>query len=317
MQKMNMAPSKFSVRILLGFVLIIIMAAAGCASWDDRNPRPPKLSLPEFSNGSLLQKAALALFDNRTGLRFEEVEQSFLLPLNNHVKDGCSDMVLYTPFDPGFPEALIGATLAPEKGVLDNMAIARIGRALGLGFIITGRLGDISGFEREKGFWLFKSNRHYARIMGQVDLYAAETGAKILSDAYSREIEISESEFQALANSTLGASPEMMEAFQELAEDIADDICDILNDTYWIGFVTGVSGDTVTLSSGADVGLEPGAKLELYNSDKIFQNSNGGRFFVPGTKTGEIEITTVNPKSARATLLPDSKAGPGYAVRLR
>ncbi len=317
MRKMNIVPSKFSVRILLGFVLMIIVAAAGCASWDDRDPRPPKLSLPEFSNGDLFKKVALALFDNRTGLRFAEIEQSFLLPLNNHVKDGCSDMVLYTPFGPGFPEALIDATLAPEKGVLDNMAIAQIGRALGLSFIITGRLGDISGFEKEKGFWMFKANRHYARIMGQVDLYAAETGAKILSDTYSREIEISESEFQALASGTVENSPAMMEAFQELAENIADDVCESLNDTYWIGFVTGVADTTVTLSSGADVGLAPGAKLELYNSDKIFQNPNGSRFFVPGTKTGEIEITTVNPQSARATLLPDSKAGPGYAVRLR
>ena len=108
-----------------------------------------------------------------------------------------------------------------------------------------------------------------------------------------------------------------MEAFQDLAEEISDDVCEILNDTYWIGFVTRVADSTVTLSSGADVGLTPGTKLELYNSDRIFKNPRGGRFFVPGIKTGEIEITAVNPDSARATLLPDSKAAPGYAVRFR
>ena len=127
-----MAPSRFSTRILLGLALIIIGAAAGCATWDDRDPRPPKLSLPEFSNGGMLKKVALSLFENRTQLRFEEVEQAFFLPLNNHVKDGCSDTVLYTPYDPGFPEALIDATLVPERGALDNMAIAQTGRTLGL-----------------------------------------------------------------------------------------------------------------------------------------------------------------------------------------
>ena len=108
-----------------------------------------------------------------------------------------------------------------------------------------------------------------------------------------------------------------MEALEELADDIADDICDILSETRWIGFVTRVANGTVTLSSGADAGLTPGTKLELYNSDRIFKNPRGGRFFVPGTKTGEIEIRVVNPKSAEAILLPDSKAKPGYAVRFR
>ncbi len=312
-----MVPSGFSVRILLGFALIIIGAAAGCATWDDRDPRPPKLSLPEFSNGGMLKKVALSLFDNRTQLRFEEVEQAFLLPLNNSVKDECSDMALYTPYDPGFPEALIEATLVPERGALDNMTIAQTGRARGLSAVITGRLGNISGFERESGFWLFKSNQHYQRIMIQVDMYAAETGAKLLSEAYSQEIEISDSEFQALANGTVENSPVVMGALQDLAEEIADDICEILNATSWIGFVTRVADSTVTLSSGADVGLTPGTKLELYNSDRIFKNPRGGRFFVPGIKTGEIEITAVNQNSARATLLPDSKAAPGYAVRFR
>ena len=317
MRKINVVPPGLSVRILLGFALIIMGAAAGCATWDDRDPRPPKLSLPEFSNGGMLKKVALSLFDNRTQLRFEEVERAFLLPLNNAVKDECSDMVLYTPYDPGFPEALIDATLVSKRGALDNMAIAQTARVLGLSAVVTGRLGNISGFEREKGFWLFKSNQHYQRIMIQIDMYAAETGAKLLSEAYSQEIKISDSEFQALASGTVENSPVVMEVLEELAEEIAEDICEILGDTRWIGFVTRVAGGTVTLSSGADVGLTPGTKLELYNSDRIFKNPRGGRFFVPGIKTGEIEITAVNPNSAQATLLPDSKAGPGYTVRFR
>lgn len=310
-----MFPNKFSKWLLIGFAFII-MAAAGCATWDDRDPRPPKLSLPEFSDGGLSKKVALSLFDNQTQLRFAEIEQAFLKPLNAMVKEECRDAVLLTPYDPGFPQGLVDATLIREKGAIDNMAIAQTGRAQGFSAVLTGRLGNISGFEREKGFWLFKSQQHYQKIMIQVDMYASETGAKLLSEAHSREIEISDSEFQALKQGSVENSPVVMDALEDLAEDIADQVCEVLNDMPWIGFVTRVDNNTVTLSSGLDAGLTPGTRLELYNSDRIFKTP-GGRFFVPGIKTGDIEITTVHPNSAEATLLPDAKAGPGYVVRVR
>jgi len=297
--------------------MLVVFMLAGCARFDARDPRPPKLTLPEFSDGSLVNKVALSLFDNRTQLRFEEVEQSFYKPFNLEIKDGCRDLHLFTPYDQNFPEALIDTTLVPERGALNNMAIAQTGRSLGMGAVITGRLANISGFEREKGFWLFKENQHYERIMIQVDMYATETGAKLLSEAYSQEVEISATEYQALASGSVEHSSQVMEAFQEIAEDIAADVCDILDDMPWVGFVSRVENNNVTLSSGADAGLVPGLRLELYNSDRIFQTPRGTRFFVPGDKTGEIEITAVEATRARATLLPDSEAGPGYTVRIR
>lgn len=316
MQIQKMAGVRLWGGVLVTGLLVIVMLG-GCARFDTRDPRPPKLSLPEFSDGGLVNKVALSLFDNRTQLRFEEVEQSFYKPFNLQIKDGCQDLLLYTPYDPNFPEALVDATLVPERGALNNMAIAQTGRSLGLGAVITGRLANISGFEREKGFWLFKENQHYERIMIQVDMYATQTGAKILSEAYSQEIEISDTEFQALANGSVENSPQVMEAFQEIAEDIADDVCAILNDLPWIGFVTRVENNSVSLSSGSEAGLVPGRRLELYSSDRVFQTPKGTHFFVPGAKTGELEITTVAAGSARGILLPDSTAKSGYTVRTR
>ena len=314
--KKNTMPT-IQVSLLLALILMAITVTAGCATYDDRDPRPPKLSLPEFSNAGMIKKIALSLFDNRTQLRFEEIEQSFILPLNHRIKDRCSDIALYTPYDSGFPESLIEATLTTEKGTIDNIGISKAGRTMGLSAVITGRLDNISGFEREKGFWLFKENQHYEKIMIRVAMYDVETGAKFLSDTYSRELEISDTEFKALARGTVENSPIAMEAFKDLAEEIADDICEILDDTPWIGFVTQVDDRTVTLSSGAEAGLKPGKKLELYSSNKMLDNPNGNLFFVPGIKSGEIEITQVTPNSARARLLPGSTAEPGYAVRFR
>jgi len=317
MRKIKMFLPRVSVSALLPLMLFIIAAATGCATFDDRDPRPPKLTLPEFSSTGMSKKVALALFDNRTPLRFEEVEQSFFLPLKNQITDDCDNIVLHTPYDSKFSEALLEATLATVKNDVDNMAIARIGRALGLSAVITGRLDNISGFEREKGFWFLKENQHYQRVLIRVAMYDVETGAKFLSENYSEEIEISNTEFAALATGTVANSPLVMKAFRELSENIADDICEILSDTPWIGFVTRVDKHVVTLSSGADVGLVPGKKLELYSSDKILTGPHGNRFYIPGTKSGGIEVVEVNPHSSRARLLPESAAGPGYAVRFR
>ncbi len=317
MRKTKKFLSRMSTSALLPLMLLIMATATGCATYDDRDPRPPKLSLPEFSSAGMSNKVALALFDNRTPLRFEEVEHSFFLPLKNQITDDCDSIVLYTPYDSGFPEALLESTLATAKNDIDNMAIAKTGRTLGLSAVITGRLDNISGFEREKGFWLFKENQHYQKIMIRVAVYDVETGAKFLSENYSEEIEISDTEFKALTTGTVENSPVVMKTFRELSEDIADDVCELLADTPWIGFVTRVDNQVVTLSSGADVGLAPGKKLELYNSDKTLPGLHGNRFYVPGIQSGEIEIIEVNPHSARARLLPESTAAPGYAVRFR
>ncbi len=305
------------VSIWLVSLMTILAATAGCASHDKRDPRPPKLSLPEFESDGMTRKVALGLFDNRTQLRFEEVEQSFYKPLNEQVTKQCSSIKLYTPYAAGFTQALAEATLATGKRGVDNMALAKTGRALGLNAVVTGRIENISGFEREKGFWFLKENQHYQRILLHMDMYDIETGAKYLSEAYSEELEISDAEFNALANGTVANSPIIMEAFEQLAEDIAEDICDLLDDIPWVGFVTGVDNGFVTLSSGADVGLKPGSRLELYNSNTILKSRNGSQFFVPGLKTGEIEITTVSADTARARLQPDATAEPGYAVRFR
>ena len=316
MRILKKVPSKLSEKILLGFALIILMTTIGCATWDDRDPRPPELSLPKFISGSLHKKVALCFFDNQTQLRFDEVEQAFFKPLNDLIKAGGPNLRLYTPYDPNFPPELIQAVLVDETGARDNMAIAQVARQFGFNAVIIGRLDNITGLTKKKGFWLFKKNQHYQKIMTQVDMFAAETGAKLLSEIYAKEIAISNTQFQALARSSVENSSMMIQVLSEVAEDIADDICDRLNDTAWIGFVTRVTDKMVTLSTGKEIGLEPGFKLELYSSNRIFKDANGGHFFVPGIKTGQIQITAVNANSAQATLLPDAKAEAGYAVRL-
>ena len=90
------------------------------------------------------------------------------------------------------------------------------------------------------------------------------------------------------------------EAFQNIASEMGEQVCDEIDLHPWRGYITSVLADKIVISSGKTAGIRSGGVFEVFDSSVIFDGSAGQRFFVPGLKIGEIKVTTVFADRAEA-----------------
>ena len=88
---------------------------------------------------------------------------------------------------------------------------------------------------------------------------------------------------------------------------ISGKLCEEVTIQPWKSYITSVSGNRVSLSSGSKVGLKPGDVLEIRESEDIIAGANNQRFYIPGDKIGEIELTRVSPDRSDGRITTSAK----------
>jgi hypothetical protein len=146
----------------------------------------------------------------------------------------------------------------------------------------------------------------------QIDVYDIDTGTKILDRKFNsildfgEQEQVGDEEFIESEIVEKKVTPEIIkEAIQRIMPDIVDGICAALADYSWKGYVVSTFNNKVTISSGSDSGLVSGNILEVYERN-IVEGTQGHRFFIPGIKTGEIQLTEVYPDRSEAILISGS-----------
>jgi len=300
--------------------LIVLSAAfifliAGCSAYSIIKQRTGEVvSSIGSPDKNMTKKVGIVLFENKTsipGKAFEENFENFLL---GTINKECSGVRFVKPGDPEYPDYL--AELPKQaSGQIDNFTIAKTGKLLGLNAIVTGAIVDISGILEEKGILWFKGNREYVQTQVTVSVYDIETGAKVLDESFLHKVPSEDLDFESLG-STIEVNPEALnETFEEIADDMGESICDTLSSLPWRGFLTSIKDDKIIISSGSKAGLKQGDILEVYDSSNIFQGARGQRFFMPGSKTGEVKITVVSADRAEAVVVSGEEITPGSSVR--
>ena len=84
----------------------------------------------------------------------------------------------------------------------------------------------------------------------------------------------------------------------------------------WKGYVSEVSGDKITISSGSNMGVARDKVFEVFGNSMVV-GMQGQRFFVPGPKAGEIMITGVSGDSAEAVAISGGAIRKGDTVRAK
>jgi len=266
--------------------------------------------------GDLKKKVGITFFENRTFGAVNNFEKTFHIKLSENIEETCPDILIIKPGDTGYPDQMaVLPKLASER--IDNLVLAKTGRRLGLNAIVTGSLMDISANKETRGILWFKNTYNFIRFQIVVEVYDAETGAKIFDDSFDDEIQVDETDIDNLRTGNTNEIPALTEALLNASIPIGEKICDAVNIQPWKGYVFSSVEDKIIISSGKRSGLIIGDKLEVYDSGSIFEGKDGRKFFIPGLKIGEIKITALYPDKAEAALISGKNIKVGSTVKIK
>jgi hypothetical protein len=311
----------FWVKIHLVIGMLFFLAAmsivTGCSTVHSIEKTTKKM-VRDFRapDGDLKKKIAITPFENKTSFKDEGMDQKIVENLAKAIIASCSNILLIKPGDSGYPGELSKPPME-ASGQIDNFELAKIGRRLGLNGIITGSLVNISPDNKKKGFWWFKSTHYYFQVQIATQLYDTETAAKLTDESFVHEVEVDETDLASMQTQSGILASVISNAVENIADKIGEKICKVVVNQPWKGFIASVNANQIMINSGGKVGLKTGDLFNVFDSSNIFKGAGGQRFFIPGSKIGEIKITAVNPDTAEAMLVSGHDIRAGLTIRTK
>lgn len=289
------------------FMTAIMLFVQSCSS-------TPKNIQSSRSGNSLKKQICITRFDDRKRFDDAYLERPFQDRLVDTLLNKCKKPTFIIPGQLEFPMELDPPPKL-ESGLMDNMAIADIGRQYGFNAVITGAISDIR--QSDEINWL-TGEHSYFQVAVTIDIYDTQTGAKLLDKTYLQEVEVdvgqaSESEKESEYFDIIAIE----KVLKSIVKDMHTDICETVSDIPWQGFIIATEGDTAVISAGKKVGLKAGNQLSIYQNDQILEGAFGNRYRVPGAVIGELELISVSDDQSKAILINGTGAVPGNSVSLK
>jgi hypothetical protein len=267
-----------------------------------------------LSDEDLKRKVGILKFENNMVQKAQSFQEIFHRGLPEYLSGQCPGIILSNPAAGGLLNEL-KETPKLKSGLIDGYALAILGRQLGLNAVVTGSLEDIRIIEDSQGILWTKDKLHLVQIFIRMEVFDTRTATKILDKTVDRRIEVDEIDFQMTQDREQIKLPELNETLNLMLIDIGDSICNAVRDQPWDGYITEINGDRYIVPSGANVGLETGDILEVFDSSRTMEAVGGQRFFIPGLKIGEIEVVTIAEDRLEAKLVSGEDIKRGSTVR--
>ena len=307
-------PPLSSFLAIVAGLLMVISACSSSSNWL-ASSKPAGPTSPVRSDG--LQKrigvAPFEVLSQHTEPYSKDLMQSYVLEA---IRTECPGIVFVKPSDKEYP-AVLRELPRLDSGDLDNLQLAITGRQLGLNGVMVGTLTSVGTEEKERGIWLLKENRHYVRVQVQVEVYDTETGTKLIDEAAAQEVEIDDLAAMMIRQRDMVDSGYVEEVLEVIAQKIDDDICEAIGDLDWKSYVSSIDSDGLWIASGSQSGLEPGAILEVFETNTIMEGYGGHKYFKPGPKIAEVELVAVEPRRSKAVLLSGDGIEPLNMVKIK
>lgn len=201
------------------------------------------------------------------------------------------------------------------SGMVDPATAVEIGKILGAQAIITGAITEI-GFQAGS----FIINMTSCRVGIDVRIIDVTTAKILMAESgtgksYVRGIIFNEDAWDAVRKKNFEIW--VSEALRNAAEDVTKKINKQMVSLPWIGSIAHVSGKSIFINSGQDVGLRTGDILEAFRcineiNDPVTKEILGCK----EVKIGELSITNVRQKLSEAIPKNGSGFRIGDSVRL-
>ncbi len=286
--------------------LIVLACVIGCAG-------PMKRITGKKSKYRL--SVGVVFFKNPLGPGGDELQDEYRTHFIAALKQRCTGYRLLLPGDPGYPVRFIKQPTVPAA-TIDNLRLARTGRDLGLNAVVVTRIVDVSTEKARRGYLWFARRGVDLQLTAFAEVYETLTGAKIDDKSLTRKFPASKRPARpgGAASPALGRE-KVFTAVAELGRAAGRIACKSMKTVPWNAYIVDVKADRIILSSGHNAGLSVGDTLDVYDAADVVEGKGQERFFLPGEKTGTIEIIEVGPDTAVGISILNRGIRPGAAVR--
>lgn len=294
--------------IIIAFCLITIFLALGCAA-------TKQTTKGIIGCGkSLKKKIAFVPPVNKTGYGGTEFEESARTHLKSCLESVCDDLVI---MDSQEARSRLEQIPRLPSGELDNLALIKLGRALGLNAVVEESLFEIECVVDKRGIWGFRNTCMLVQLRMRVKGHDTETGAILFHEVVSDEVKVSQYDWEDIKERG-GYHEEVVDRLlTKTTGGICKRLCDRLSNEPWKGYITSMSANTFALAAGRDVGLAIGDVLEVFGTSELIEGQGGKFYLVPGLKIGELRITKVDRNQAEATAILGSGLHNSSYVKLK
>ncbi|MEW6616482.1 MAG: CsgG/HfaB family protein [Thermodesulfobacteriota bacterium] len=162
-------------------------------------------------------------------------------------------------------QKILGEQALGQSGVINPATAAEAGKILGLNAIVTGSISQFGVKTEGKDYGVYKQKIQKAECTVDVRVVDTTTGQVLFADSGSGVFEKKISEI--LGFGQRGGYDETMgqNALRAAITKFMDNLIQQLQSTEWSGRIAKVSGSTVYINAGKDVGLEIGNILMVYS----------------------------------------------------
>ncbi|MBW2083141.1 MAG: hypothetical protein JRI39_08640 [Deltaproteobacteria bacterium] len=203
-------------------------------------------------------------------------------------------------------QAGISYGIRPDESLLSKA------REMGINAVLTGIISPIEKEERLRGIWPFrKAVSHYSLAL-VFNLVDPQNGTVILSNMESggTSIDLGEEEF---TEKSWILEELKQEVLPKLLKKSIEPLKEALESERWEGKILAVDHQ-IRINAGADVGVEPGYRFDVYGGSEVVRAKDGRQFLVSWQKVGSIRVTQVDKNTSVAEPIEGKGFEPGQKI---
>lgn len=255
-----------------GLIITLFLFTLGCAGMPMMTTAPPpekpvEKQAPKIVSKGPKKRVGIVDFENKTTYGKGRLGSSASDILTTELfKTGAFIVVERAQLQKVLGEQALG-----QSGVINPATAAEAGKILGLNAMVTGSISQFGVKTEGQDYGVYKQKVQKAECTVDVRVVDTTTGQILFADSGSGVFEKKTSEVLGLGQR--GGYDETMgqNALRASITKFMDNLIQQLQSTEWSGRIAKVSGSTVYINAGKDVGLEIGNTLRVYSlGEEIF-----------------------------------------------
>ena len=257
-----------------------------------------QMTIRDFDgDSSYRKKVGVMTLANTTIFTSNQVAHPFMASFLSSMTDKMGDAILVLPGTVDAPPFLADPPRM-AAGEIDGFTLSGLARQAGINIVVSPMLMDIRVRSKNTGFWFFRDVEHSLQIQTATALYDAITGSRLDLKILTDEVDIDDSEAEAIRSGQEIQVADLVEAAEEMGEKLGRRMGDAIEDSKWQGSVIVVADGGCVLPSGRDVGIEQGDRLAVLGVIGVISGLGEQRYVVPGTQIGDLTITQVDDQKS-------------------